>query len=145
MATWQQWRKLEPFSWTQHVSWTCKRPSQDIQDVFWTCYIRLIYVLCPVGNLFPKEILNKTLFFRDKDCPTNISLFKVTNRNTRNESGICSKLTIKTPKRRHWRRSGIFIVNSEYISYFFPVLLLLTLNKQILAGGYQFINHVVKL
>ena len=29
---------------------------------------------------------------------------------------ICSKLTIKTPKRRHWRRSGIFIVNSEHIS-----------------------------
>ena len=27
-----------------------------------------------------------------------------------------SKLTIKTPERRHWRRSGVFIVNVERIS-----------------------------
>ena len=26
----------------------------------------------------------------------------------------CSKLTIKIPERRHWRRSGIFIVNLEH-------------------------------
>ena len=113
-----------------NVQKTLARHSGRLLNVLYT----FNYVLCPVGNLFPKEILNKTLFFRDKDCPTNISSFKVTNRNTRNGSGICSKLTIKTPKRRHWRRSGIFIVNSEHISYFFPVLLLLTLNKQILAG-----------
>ena len=31
---------------------------------------------------------------------------------------ICSKLTIKTPERRQRRRSGVFIVNFEYISYF---------------------------
>ena len=30
---------------------------------------------------------------------------------------ISSKLTIKTPKRRHWRRSGVFIVNFEHISH----------------------------
>ena len=30
---------------------------------------------------------------------------------------ICSKLTIKTPKRRHWRRFGVFIVNFEHISH----------------------------
>ena len=29
---------------------------------------------------------------------------------------ICSKLTIKTPKRRHRRRSGVIIVNFEHIS-----------------------------
>ena len=29
---------------------------------------------------------------------------------------LCSKLTIKTPQRRHWRRSGVYIVNFEYIS-----------------------------
>ena len=27
-----------------------------------------------------------------------------------------SKLTIKTPERRHWRRSNVFIVNFEHIS-----------------------------
>ena len=30
---------------------------------------------------------------------------------------ICSKLTIKPPKRRHWRRFGVFIVNFEHISH----------------------------
>ena len=42
---------------------------------------------------------------------TNIYLFKVNNRNT---GEIRSKLTIKTPKRRCWRRSGVFIVNFEH-------------------------------
>ena len=27
---------------------------------------------------------------------------------------MCSQLTIKTPDRRHWRRSGVFIVNFEH-------------------------------
>ena len=31
----------------------------------------------------------------------NINLFKVNNRNTRKKFEICSKLTIKTPERRH--------------------------------------------
>ena len=39
-----------------------------------------------------------------------------------------SKLTIKTPGRRHWRRSGVFIVNFERISHLVLVFLLLTLN-----------------
>ena len=30
---------------------------------------------------------------------------------------ICSKLTIKTPKRRQWCRFGVFIVNFEHISH----------------------------
>ena len=34
---------------------------------------------------------------------------------------ICLKLAIKTPKRRHWRRSGVFSVNFEQISNIFPV------------------------
>ena len=52
-------------------------------------------------------------------------MFEVNNR-TRCE--ICSKLTIKTPKRRHWRRSGVCIVNFEHIPYLAVVFLLLTLN-----------------
>ena len=35
---------------------------------------------------------------------------------------------IKTPKRRNWRRFGVFIVNFENISHLGIVLLLLTLN-----------------
>ena len=39
-----------------------------------------------------------------------------------------SKLTIKTPERRHWRLAGVFIVHFEHISHIVLVLLLLTLN-----------------
>ena len=38
-------------------------------------------------------------------------MLKVNNRNTRTRCEICSKLTKKITERRHWRRSGIFIVN----------------------------------
>ena len=30
---------------------------------------------------------------------------------------ICSKLTIKTPERREWHRSGVFIVNFTYFTH----------------------------
>ena len=39
---------------------------------------------------------------------------------------ICSELTIKTPESRQWRRSGVFIVNFERISYFVLVFPLMT-------------------
>ena len=41
---------------------------------------------------------------------------------------LITKLTIKTPERRHWPRSVVFIVNLEHISQLFLVFLLLTLN-----------------
>ena len=59
----------------------------------------------------------------------NIYMFKVNNRSTRKRGEICSKLTIKTPERRHCRHFGVFIVNSEHMSHLFLVFLLLTLNK----------------
>ena len=46
---------------------------------------------------------------------------------------MCSKLMIKTPEWRHWRRSGVFVVNFEHISHLFLVFLLLTLKKWMLA------------
>ena len=46
----------------------------------------------------------------------------------------CSKLTMKTPERRQWRRSGVFIFNFEYILHIFLMLLLMNLNKYISAG-----------
>ena len=57
-----------------------------------------------------------------------IYLLKVNNRNTRASCEICSQLTIKTPERRHWRRSGVFTANFEHISHLVLVFLLLTLN-----------------
>ena len=49
-------------------------------------------------------------------------MFKVNNR-----FEICSKLRIKTPERRQWRRPGV--INCERISHLFLEFLLLTLNK----------------
>ena len=50
-------------------------------------------------------------------------------RNTRERCEMCSKLTIKTPKRRQWRRSGILIVKFEHISHLDLVFLMLTLSR----------------
>ena len=30
----------------QYLNWTYIRRSEDVQDVFWTSYVRSIYVLC---------------------------------------------------------------------------------------------------
>ena len=53
----------------------------------------------------------------------------------------CSKLTIKTPERRHWCCSTAFIVTSEQISHHVLVIPLFTLNKWIASGHYP---HPVK-
>ena len=58
--------------------------------------------------------------------PPVIYLRKVSNRNTKTRCEICSKLTINTPERRQWCRSGVFIVNFEHISHLVLVFLLLT-------------------
>ena len=63
-------------------------------------------------------------------------LLKVNNRNTRIRCEICSKLTIKTPERRHWCRSSVFNVNFEHISHLVLMFLLLTLNMPLLAGNF---------
>ena len=62
-----------------------------------------------------------------------IYLLKVNNNNTRARSEICSKFTIKTPKRREWRCSGALIVNFVHISQLVLVFLLLTLNMKLLS------------
>ena len=62
-------------------------------------------------------------------------MFKVNNRNTRGRSEIWPKLTIKTPERRQWRRSGVFIDNFEHISQI--VLSVSSVNfEQVNAGLY---------
>ena len=59
-------------------------------------------------------------------APTaNIYLFKVNHGKNRKRFEICSNLTIKTPERRNWRRSGVFIVNFEHNSHIFHVFSLL--------------------
>ena len=57
-------------------------------------------------------------FFSFFPIPAGNYMFKDNDRNTRTRCEICSKLTVKIPKRRHWRRSVVFIVNFEHISHF---------------------------
>ena len=71
--------------------------------------------------MFAEFLANQVTFY----------LFKVNNRNTK-KCDRCSKVTIKTPEQHHGRRSGVFIVEFEYILRIFVVFLLITLNKKIL-------------
>ena len=68
------------------------------------------------------NFLNVTTFL------AGINLLKAHDTNTKKKCEIYSKLTIKMPERRHWRRFGVFIVSFEHISYLVLVFLLLTLN-----------------
>ena len=65
------------------------------------------------------QIFNKRFF--PEQIPVNTYLFKGSHRNTKKRYGIYSKLTIKTPEQHNWHRSGVFIVNFEYISHHFLV------------------------
>ena len=49
----------------------------------------------------------------------NIYLFKVNNRNTTKKFKTCVELTIKTPERRHWRRSSVLLVTLKMFHTFF--------------------------
>ena len=105
-------------------------------------FILHVYIdlLLPINKYFRVDERFHT-FTREKSSsnhPANVYLFKVNNRNTRKRCEICSKLTIKTTERSHWRRSGVFIVNFEHIAHFFLMFLLLNLSKQMLAG------HILK-
>ena len=60
---------------------------------------------------------------------SEIYLLKVNNENNRTMCQICSKLAIKIPERRHWRRSGIFAVKLQQNLHIVLVFPLLALNK----------------
>ena len=69
-----------------------------------------VTIICFMINIFSSSIINHRVH----------TYWKVTE--------ICSKLTIKISERPQWRSSGVFIVNSKYVSHLFLVLLLLTFN-----------------
>ena len=90
--------------------------------LFWLIFDRcVLFVFKAFKNCFEvtympiKPILNVY-------TSANIYLLKCNNRNTRKRCEICSKLTIKTPERRPWRCSGVFI-NFEHIPHLFLVFL----------------------
>ena len=63
-----------------------------VQQVFLHSYINITSVFS--GRVF-------IFGFKEYSFPGNIYLFKVNNRDSRKRCEICSKLTIKTPERRH--------------------------------------------
>ena len=82
-----------------------------------------------INGRFPRSsFLNKKtdIVFRIliQNFLADFYLFKVNKKDTRKTCQICSKLTMKTPERRHLHRSGVFIVNFEHISNLFLVFLL---------------------
>ena len=76
-----------------------------------------------------KSRLNASLTRDLNACPASNYMFKVNYRNSRARCETCSKLTIKTPEQRHWRRSSVFIVDFQHISHLVLVFLLLTLHR----------------
>ena len=53
---------------------------------------------------------------------------KLTMENTRTRCKIWSKLTIMTPERRQWHRSGVFIVTFEHVISSWVVIGVTSLN-----------------
>ena len=79
------------------------------------------YFIVPLEPSLKKQITFHSFPYLSNSA--GIYLLKVSNRNTRTRCEICSKLTIKTPERRQWRRSGVVIVNFEHIPRFALVFL----------------------
>ena len=71
-----------------------------------------------------------------KTYPANIYLFEVNNRNTRKRCGICSKLTIKTPERRHWLWTSNCGITVNDVTSFLPAV---PQSKNAIYGGREFI------
>ena len=88
---------------------------------------------------------NRCVWLNWKLDQTSICLFNVDNGDTRTMCQICSKLTIMSPERHQWCRSGVFIVKLEQTSHIDMLLQLLTLNKRIPAGVSLMIQFVPRL
>ena len=77
-----------------------------INDLFLFTEITTLYNYIDDNNMYSLDKnSNIVSFFLNKvaSLPPGMYLFKLNNRNTRLRCEICSKLTIKTPDRRHWR------------------------------------------
>ena len=90
-------------------------------------FIRSILLLSHFLRLNIRRIKSLHGPWKKSTFPTGIFLLKVNNRISRTRCEVYSKSTIKTPVRRQWHRSGVFIFNFKHISHLVLVFLLLTL------------------
>ena len=51
-----KWMKVS-FQLTLNKYWHCTLWTQVLLDVFWTSYVRSIYIMCPGGKLLPEKLL----------------------------------------------------------------------------------------
>ena len=112
-----------------------ERDNEEVDERGRNLYIYLSCLalnLCRSGRLVTVRLGGSLK--KNHGFPTSIYLLKVNNRNTRIWYEICSKITIKTPEQRQWRRFGVFIVNFQHISHFAPLILFLTLHMYLPAG-----------
>ena len=83
---------------------------------------KMVQLFLKFSNLiFAKSNLHEV--WPNWNNPAGNYMFNVNDRNTRTRCEICSKLTTKTPERRHWHRSGVFIGSFEHISHLVLVFL----------------------
>ena len=66
-------------------------------------------------------------------------MFKVNIKTLEQRCEICSKLTIKPPKRRQWHRFGGFIVNFEHISHLCSSIYIVIFEQ--VNAGWDYHNH----
>ena len=75
------------------------------------CDYTMMVFMCSIG--YSKEVATEPSYPLNTglklNVPAGIYLLKVNKRNITTRCEICSKLTIKTPALRQWRRSGVFI------------------------------------
>ena len=119
----------------KHIWTVCRQTADELFEFVWplcevgTWSVKYIYIQLSSSNKMtddemfwknPGDALFQLCQIKSLDLctlyPPGIYLLKVNNRNSSWRYEICSNLTIKTPERRHWRRSGVFIVNFEHIS-----------------------------
>ena len=111
--------------------------------------IMIIIIIIMIIIMMSSKSSSSTKEFRPSvfidTFPGSIYLFKVYSRNTCIIFGICSKLTIKAPEGRHWRRFGVFIVKFEQISNIILMFLFLTFSKELIHHNILQINLVFLL
>ena len=115
------WNETPP--WTQEVNLLYIRSSEEVLDVFWTSYVRLIYVLCPGGlwniSQIHRNLTISRIAILKKTCEWLLfiqHLLAQSQQWKQQNRKIWSKVTTKTPQQRHWRFFGVSIVNFELIS-----------------------------
>ena len=115
-------------------------------------HFSLLFLIAPLFLVIFHSIHSMNFIVASKTSPMinlcnstqpAITCSTLTTETLEQRSEICSKLTIKPPKRHHWRRFGSFIVNFEHISHLCPSFSVV--NFEQVNTGWVFYFHVLVL